>query len=127
MRRTIALVTAAFLLAGCGAFRKGLGVPQEPDGVVVFRNDSRDQADVYAMGSGGDPMRIGTVFAGRTETLKIPSTITGGSFRINVLARLFPGGRVIATGSFSLGPGDSMTVRLMSDEKTLSVLPSSDN
>ncbi|HEY7237268.1 MAG TPA: hypothetical protein VH539_24140 [Gemmatimonadaceae bacterium] len=124
MRRAIVFIAASFSLMGCASFRKP--GPLEPDAVVVFRNDSPDQADVYAIGSGGDPMRIGTVFAGRTETLRVPATITGGGYRVNVLARLFPGGRVIASGAFSLGPGDSMTVRLTADEKILSVLPTSE-
>jgi hypothetical protein len=69
-------------------------------------------------------MRIGTVFPGKTETLRVPQTITGGANRLNVVARIFPGGRVVSTGPFSIYPGDSMDVTLSSDEKILSVLPS---
>ena len=122
MRRTIALVVAAASLAGCVHKL----IQQEPDPIVIFRNDSPDQADVYAVGSGGDPIRIGTVFAGRSEVFRVPGTIIGGSSRVNIIARMFPGGRVIRTGEFSLPPGESMTVRLTTDEKILSVLPSSE-
>lgn len=121
IRHSIALLAAAFSLAACGPFRHGTS---EPDAVVVFHNQSPDQADVFALGPGGDPVRIGTVFAGKTESLRVPQTVTGGANRVNVFARVFPTGRVVASGPFSVGPGDSMDVTLTSDEKMLSVLPS---
>ncbi len=120
MRRAIVAVAAAFALAGCGPFHRG----NQPESVIVFRNQSPDQADVYAIGSGGDPIRIGTVFSGRTETLRVPSSVTGASSRVNVVARIFASGRLVVTGPFTLMPGDSMDVTLTSDEKILSVLPS---
>lgn len=120
IRRALVAVAAALALGGCGPFHRG----SQPESVVVFRNQSPDQADVYAIGSGGDPIRIGTVFAGRTETLRVPSAITSGSSRVNVVARIFASGRVVVTGPFTLMPGDSMDVTLTGDEKILSVLPS---
>lgn len=120
VRRGIALAFALVATAACGPFHRGA----EPESIVVFHNQSTDQADVYALGPGGDPSRIGTVFAGRTETLRVNQAITGGANRVNVIARIFPGGRVLSTGPFSLGPGDSMDVTLSTDEKILSVLPS---
>jgi len=120
IRRALAVVAAALALSSCGPFHRG----SQPESVVVFRNQSPDQADVYAIGSGGDPMRIGTVFAGRTETLRVPSAITGASSRVNIVARIFASGRVVVTGPFTLMPGDSMDVTLTGDEKILSVLPS---
>jgi hypothetical protein len=95
------------------------------DITVQFHNQSTDQADVYAVGSGGDPFRIGTVFAGRTETLRVPSSVAGGANRVNILARIFPSGRLVSTGPFSITPGEPMDVTLTSDEKILSVLPGS--
>jgi hypothetical protein len=120
LRRALVVVTAAFALTGCGPFHRG----SQPESVVVFRNQSPDQADVYAVGSGGDPIRIGTVFAGRTETLRVPTSVTGASSRVNVIARIFASGSLVVTGPFTLMPGDSMDVTLTSDEKILSVLPS---
>jgi hypothetical protein len=120
IRRAAVVVAAAMALTSCGPFHRG----SQPESVVVFRNQSPDQADVYAIGSGGDPIRIGTVFAGRTETLRVPSAITGASSRVNVVARIFPTGRVVVTGPFTLMPGDSMDVTLTGDQKILSVLPS---
>lgn len=121
VRRGIALVFALAGTAACGPFHRG----GQPESVVVFHNQSTDQADVYALGPGGDPTRIGTVFGGKTETLHVNEAIIGGANRVNVIARIFPGGRVVSTGPFSLGPGDSMDVTLSTDEKILSVLPSS--
>lgn len=121
IRLFVVLLTSALSVAACGPFRHGTG---EPDAVVVFHNQSPDQADVFALGPGGDPVRIGTVFAGRTESLRLPQSVTGGANRVNVIARVFPTGRVVASGPFSVGPGDSMDVTLTSDEKMLSVLPS---
>jgi hypothetical protein len=120
LRRAMVAVAAAFTVAGCGPFHRG----SQPESVVVFHNQSVDQADVYAIGSGGDPIRVGTVFGGRTETLRVPTSITGGSGRVNIVARIFAKGTIVATGAFTLLPGDSMDVTLTSDEKILSVLPS---
>jgi hypothetical protein len=120
VRRSIAFVFAAALLPACGPLHHG----NVPDAVVVFHNQSTDQADVYALGSGGDPYRIGTVFAGRNETLRLPPSVTGGGNRVNVIARIFPSGRIVATGPFTVGPGESMDVTLGGDERILAVLPS---
>jgi hypothetical protein len=120
VRHIIVLAGIVFLTTACGPFHRGA----EPEAAIVFHNQSTDQADVYAMGQGGDPMRIGTVFAGKTETLRVPSAIIGGANRVNVIARIFAVGRVVRSGAFSLAPGDSMDVTLSSDEKILSVLPS---
>jgi hypothetical protein len=120
LRRAMVTVAATFALTGCGPFHRGTQL----ESVIVFHNQSLDQADVYAIGSGGNPTRIGTVFAGRTETLNVPASITGGGGRVNVVARIFASGLLVVTGPFTLLPGDSMDVTLTSDEKILSVLPS---
>jgi hypothetical protein len=120
MRIRVACSLAALTIAGCGPFRRG----GPPDAVVVFHNQSTDQADVYALGSGGDPLRIGTVFGGRSETLRVPGSVTGGANRVNVIARIFPTGRVVGSGPFELAPGESMDLTLSSDERVLAALPS---
>ena len=123
VRRTLVSLSTALLLTACGPFHRG----GPPDAAIIFHNDSIDQADVYAVGSGGDPIRIGTVFAGRTETLRVPSTATGATSRINVIARIFASGRVVSSGPFTIESGETMDVRLTSDEKMLAVLPASGN
>src|SRR5437762_12138333 len=68
----IAVLAAVVIPAiACGPFHRG----GPPDAVVVFKNEATDQADVYALGPGGEPTRIGTVFAGRTDTLRVPTSV----------------------------------------------------
>jgi hypothetical protein len=119
LRRVVLLVAVASSAVACGPFRRG----GAPDAVVIFHNQSTDQADVYAIGSGGEPVRIGTVFAGRTENLTVPQGIVGGAQRVNIIARIFASPRAVASGPFTLAPGDTMAVTLSSDEKMLSALP----
>src|SRR2546423_1395977 len=74
-RRDFVVAVAATALMGCGPFHHG------PDDTahVVFVNESLDQADVYAVTSGGgDPVRIGTVMGNRTETLTLPAPFSSG-------------------------------------------------
>ena len=117
--RAPVVAAVGLVLGGCGPLHR----VDRPDATVVFHNESIDQADVYALGSGGDAMRIGTVFGGRTETLRVPASAMGGSQNVNIVVRIFPGGRVVASGPFGLAPGESMNVTLTGDEKMLSVLP----
>jgi hypothetical protein len=119
-RQIAVLAAVAVSAAACGPFHRGSG---PPDPVVLFKNDSPDQADVYALGSGGEPIRIGTVFGAQSELLRVPTSVTGGANRVNIIARIFPSGRAVVSGPFSLAPGDTMNVTLPSDEKLLSVLP----
>lgn len=117
--RIAILASIVTLAIACGPFHRG--GPPEP--VVVFRNESPDQADVYALGPGGEPTRIGTVLANRSDTLRVPLSVIGGANRVNIIARIFPSSRVVLSGPFSVSPGDTMTVTLGADEKLLSVLP----
>ena len=111
------LLSSAATIAGCGPFHRGAQL--EPE--ILFRNQSIDQADVYAMGPGGDPIRIGTVFGEKTERLKVQDV--GASDRVNIIARIFPSSRIVASGAFTLVPGGVMEVTLPSSENTLAVLP----
>ena len=115
----VTALAAAIGLGACGPLHRG----GTPDPVVVFVNDSPDQADVYAV-SGGSPVRIGTVPSGRRETLRVPQSILGGSHSIEIVARIFASNRAVRSGQITLDPGDSIDVRLQADEKLLSVLPS---
>lgn len=119
-RRDVAMATLLFAAAACGPFRRGSG---PPDSVVIFNNQSMDQADVYAVGSSGQPVRIGTVFSGRREMLRVPVGVTGGGGTLNVLARIFASSRVAVSGPISLSAGDTILVTLPVDEKLLTVLP----
>ena len=67
--RPIVLALVAAGAAACGPFRKNAG---PPPAYLFFTNESLDQAGVYATVPGNQPLRIGTVFAGRTDTLTVP-------------------------------------------------------
>lgn len=120
LRRTLAGAVLAVTATACGPFHRG----GQEDAVVVFHNQSIDQADVYAIGAGGQPIRVGTVFGNKTETLRIPSDIIAAANRVNIVVRVFPSSRIVASGPFALGPGDSMDVTLPSEENQIAVLPS---
>jgi hypothetical protein len=70
--RLILFAAAALAAAACGPFHKGQG---PPPAYLIFTNESLDQADVYAVLSGNQPIRIGTVAAGRTDTLTVPPEV----------------------------------------------------
>src|SRR4051812_43761124 len=120
-RCALALVILA--ATACGAFRHKNSGERLPDAVVIFNNQSMDQADVYAVGSSGQPVRIGTVFSGRRENLRVPSGATGGRRSVKLIARIFASDRTPRTGSIALSAGDTVLVTLPVDEKMLTVLP----
>lgn len=89
---------------------------------IEFRNESLAQADVFVSAASSGARRLGTVFAGRSETLTIPKDIAiRGS--INIVARLLARSRLPSTGTIAISPGTHLSVRLPLDEKALYVLP----
>ena len=110
-------IIAALALA-CGPLRRG----DNPQAVVIFDNQSFAQADVYAVRAGGGSFRIGTVFPGRRDTLRVPSTALGGG-TVTIVARLLASSRVPSSGPLSLAPGDSLEITLPPDARVLTVLP----
>lgn len=89
---------------------------------IEFKNESLAQADVFVSAASSGARRLGTVFAGRTETLTIPRDIaTRGT--VNIVARLLARTRVPSTGSIAITPGTHLSIRLPLDEKALYVLP----
>ena len=112
---------AVAAVAACGPFRhNGSG---QPPAVLYFTNESLDQADVFAATPGGLPIRIGTVFAGRTDTLRVPPDIASNGQNINIVARLLARSARPSSGPIPIRPGDRLVVRLPSDQKLLIVLP----
>ena len=119
-RQAAALFAALLTLStACGHFVRNA----QSDAQIVFVNESLDQADVYASGTAGDPVRIGTVFGNRTETLKVPATVVAeGGGNVNVSVHILAGSNV-SSGPFPLRAGDTMRVRLTSDKRQLVVVP----
>ncbi|MDF2773365.1 MAG: hypothetical protein K0S86_2860, partial [Geminicoccaceae bacterium] len=90
--------------------------------VIIFTNESLDQATVYVVAPGVDFRRLGTVIAGRTETLTVPQEFTLRG-TVNIVARLLARSELPQTGSVSIRPGERYEVRLQFDAKLLSFLP----
>jgi len=118
--RLILFSAAALAAAACGPFHKGQG---PPPAYLIFTNESLDQADVYAVLSGNQPIRIGTVAAGRTDTLTVPTEVVTRGENVNVVARLLARSSRPSSGPIPLHPGDRLEVRLPIDQKMLVVLP----
>jgi hypothetical protein len=115
----IVLAAVVAGLAACGPFHRGSG---QPPAYLYFTNESLDQADVYATLPGNQPIRIGTVFAGRTDTLTVPADMAArGNF--NVFARLLARSARPSSGPIAIRPGEHLQVRLPLDQRLLVVLP----
>ena len=115
---------AALVLAGavaCGPMHRSNNT--QPPALLYFTNESLDQADVFAVTSGNQRIRIGTVFAGRTDTLTGPREIAARGDNVNIVARLLARSATPASGPVPIRPGDHLVVRLPSDQKLLVVLP----
>ena len=123
LRRALALIALAALSA-CHRGGKTSELDPEADepSTIEFKNESLAQADVFISAASVGTRRIGTVFAGRTETLTIPRELSiRGS--INVVARLLARTRAPTTGTIAIGPGTHLSIRLPLDENALYVLP----
>ena len=90
---------------------------------VIFVNQSLDQADVFVVTDAGSSQRIGTVFAGRTETLDVPANILARGGTVNIAARLLARSLAPRTGPLTLTAGERLQVTLPSNAQTLTVLP----
>lgn len=116
--RCLALVALTFV-AACGPLRRGGG---DSGATIIFTNESMEQVTVYVVGPGSDSRRLGTVFAGRTDTLTVPAAYTTrGS--VNIVARMLARSGSPQTGSVSMRPGDVYEVRLPPDARMLTFLP----
>ena len=115
---------AVFLaaIAACGPLRRGPGLQPAS---LIFTNESLDQAAVYIVGPGLGFTRIGTVFAGRTDTLTVPADLIARGGTLNIVVRLLARREVPQTGPVSLHPGEYYQVRLPPDARLLSFLPAS--
>ena len=116
----VALAGAVAATAACGSARHG---PARAPALLYFTNESLDQADVYAIATGGHSVRIGTVMAGRTDTLTVPSDVAGHGENVNVVARLLARNVAPSSGPIPIHAGDHLQVRLPVDQKLLVVLP----
>jgi hypothetical protein len=114
------LGASLFAATSCGRFRPGQS--PAPSAQVVFINESLDQADVYAADAGGQSVRMGTVMAGRTETLDVPTQFVSRA-SVNIVTRLLAHSGVLRTGPIAINDGDRIQIRLPVNANVLSVLP----
>jgi hypothetical protein len=119
--RSAMLALAIVAAAACSPFRRGGS--GNPPAVLYFTNESLDQADIYAVSTAGQPVRIGTVFAGRTDTLVVPADIAARADNVNLVARLLARSATPSSGPIPIRPGNRFQVRLPVDQRTIVVLP----
>jgi hypothetical protein len=126
VRRSIARCTPLIALAFLGACSRNQpdtdAVPSNAPAAVIFSNESLTQSDLFAVISGSSESRkLGTVFAGRTETLRVPYEFTrrGG---VSFVARMLNGG-LLSTGVVSIQAGDTVHVQLPLNHNMLVLLP----
>ena len=111
----------AVAASACGSLRSAK--PGTPPAYLYFTNESQDQADVYAVVSGTQGIRIGTVYSNRTDTLVVPADIAARGVNVNVVARLLARNAAPSSGPLPIHPGDRLSVRLPADQRQLVVLP----
>ncbi len=124
-RALVRLALAAALLApatACSVFRGRGGTPQ-PGARITFVNQTNDQANVFAVATSGESFRIGTVPAGRTETLTLPRSVLGSGPTVNIVARRLATARGVSSGPITVRPGDAFTVTFPASGNNLAVLP----
>jgi hypothetical protein len=121
LRRLAPVVAILAAVIACGPLRRG---PSLPPATLIFTNESLDQATVYVVAPGMDFRRIGTVMAGRTETLSVPSELAVRAGTVNIVARMLARSDVPQTGPVSIRPGERYELRLPITGRLISFLPS---
>ena len=120
-RLAFALVSASVVnTAACAHMHPS---EDQPTARLIFVNQSLDQASVFAVLGEGQSQRIGTVFAGRTDTLNIPVNIISNGGTVTIVARLLARSVAPRTGPLTILAGDQFRVTLPSNAQMLSVLP----
>ena len=125
LRHLSLALASASLVTGASCSRFMHHGADQPATQVIFVNQSLDQADVFAVMDAGQPIRIGTVFAGRTDTLTVPTDVVNRGGNVSIAARLLAHSYVPRTGPLVLSPGQVLQVTLPSNANTLTVLPAS--
>jgi hypothetical protein len=113
------LLMLVVAISACGPLRRGSGEPA----LLVFENGSLEQATVYIAVPGVELRRVGTVMAGRTDTLEVPADLATRGGSLNIVARLLARSEVPQTGPVSLSPGEHYRLRLTHDARIISFLP----
>src|SRR5687767_2810089 len=105
------VLSLALLPLACGPLNRGSG----QRAMIIFTNESIDQADVYAVISGSDAIRLGSVLPTRTDTLYVPRSVADRAGQTSIVARLLARTMQPSTGPLSLDSRDVIRVRLSPD------------
>jgi len=122
-RRFVAHAILLAAVACGGARRQPASTESATPAEVIFTNNSLNQAEVFVLNRSGARARIGTVFAGRTETLRIPVGTLGADYSASIVARIRATNRTPSSGLITIGPGERVSVTLPNDERMLVTLP----
>lgn len=125
-RTSTALAFAALgVLGACTSLKRSGPAPAVEPVYIVFSNQATDQATVYARRGGGDTQRIGDVSPGRTESLRLPESMTRDG-TVTIIARLLARRASPTTGEIQIRPGERLAVTLPPAANVLTVLPASE-
>ena len=116
----LAVAILATSLAACAGARGAS--PSSERGMIVFSNESFVEATLYATVGSGRGYRMGTVMAGRTDTLAVPLSM-GNRANVVFYADLLARAESPRTAPVSMRPGEWLLVRLPSSLSALHVLP----
>ena len=123
-RRALVCYAILAVTAACARPRRTDASAKAEPIIVVFHNESLDQADVFAVRPGGaGSVRLGTVVAGGTETLRIPTGMLPTGAGVEFVARLRARARTLHSGPVTVSAGDRLTITLPMTENSLAVLP----
>jgi hypothetical protein len=121
-----AVVCAGFACASAGSNAHPGRSRQATDNrgaTVYFKNDSWDQVAVYAFTTGLSRTRIGTVMAGRADTLTIPSMMINAPGGVNISTVPLGKNEVSETGPLMFRVGEAVEISQPGNQQILVVLP----
>jgi hypothetical protein len=122
-RRTLASCVILAAVVACGHAHSSSAGPSTGPTTIVFKNESLEQADVFAVRRSGGALRLGTVFAGHTDTLTIrEGTLPPGEL-VDFVARLLTRPVTPHSGPVAVHPGEWLEVTLPTTANMLAVLP----
>ena len=122
-RRTLASCVILAAMVACGHARSSSASPDAGPTTIVFKNESLEQADVFAVRRSGGALRLGTVFAGHTDTLTIAQGTLPPGETVDFVARLLARSRTPHSGAVAVHPGEWLEVTLPVTANLLGVLP----
>lgn len=113
-------VMSAALLGACATAGSG---PQGGDRTrIVFTNEADESAMLFAVLASGAEVRMGTIEAGVTDTLRVPAVLIARE-HVEFVARLRLRGVIQNSGPVAVSNGQWLAMRLQYDGRMLVVLP----